>query len=359
MQKIGNFSKGKTMLTMKELEWDKLTFSVIATDYMYVAQCMSGRQWEQGNLVPYGDIAISPASGVLNYGQGVFEGLKAYRSQDGDKVFLFRPQLNAERMSDGCRRLCMPPIPEDVFMEGVTEVVKANQPYIPPYRPGASSQAALYLRPLLWGTGSILGVAPAPSYTFLVFASPVGPYFKGGLTPIKLQVSEEYYRAMPGGSGCVKAIGNYAPGMLAAKSAKKIGFSEIIYLDVRENRYVEEVGAANFFCVKGNTLFTPELDGCILPGITRRSVIHLAREMKMQVKEERLAIDSAIDADEAFASGTAAVISPIGSISYKGKEYVFNGGKIGAKTQKFYNTMVGIQHGLIPDSYGWIYEVDL
>lgn len=342
----------------KTIRWDELTFAFKPTAFMYVAQCPEPGIWDRGRIEPFGEICILPAAGVLNYGQGIFEGMKAYSSHDNQKIFMFRPEKNAERMADGCRRLCIPPIPKEIFMEGVVETAKKNRDYVPPYRAGAPAQGALYLRPLVVGTAPLLGVNPAASYTFFVFTSPVGPYFKGGVKPIKLMVSQEYHRAAPGGTGAVKVLGNYAGSLLPGKIAKQAGYAETIYLDAKEDKYVEEVGAANFFCVKNNTLLTPELDGCILPGITRRSVIQLAKEhFHIKVEERKVTIEEALTAEEAFASGTAAVVSPIGLIAYKGKDYIIHNQTIGSLTQKLYTMLVNIQHGAEPDIYGWRYEV--
>ncbi|MDG1546717.1 MAG: branched-chain amino acid aminotransferase, partial [Candidatus Poseidoniaceae archaeon] len=294
---------------------------------------------------------ISPAAGVLNYGQGLFEGMKAYRTTDG-KVVFFRPEENARRMQRGADRLKMPPVPESVFVDAVEQVVAANLSWIPPMGKGA-----LYVRPLLMGSGPVLGVAPAPSYTFLVYATPVGPYFKGGVTAIDLLISEEHHRAAPGGSGGVKAIGNYAPGMMPSKKAKAAGFSEVIYLDAETHSYIEEVGAANFFCLKDGKLYTPELTGTILPGITRDSIIKLARNNGMEVIETKVSAEFAMDADEAFCCGTAAVISPIGSITKNNNKAVFGNGEPGKVTTTLYNQLTGIQNGSIEDTFGWLHEI--
>ena len=318
------------MGNQKQIDWSKLSFSLTPTDFMFVAYCKDGQSWQPGSLEPYGDIKLSPAACVLNYGQGLFEGLKAYRSKDGGKIILFRPEENAERMAHGCYRLCIPPVPKNLFMEGVTAVAKANKEYVPPYNADSSSQGSLYLRPVVWGTGAVLGVRPAPEYTFLVYASPVGPYFKEGFHPIKLNIDPQFHRAAPGGTGGVKAIGNYSGGLLPAKQSKQQGYSEVLYLDAEKSLYVEEVGAANFFCIQGKTLMTPALDGTILPGITRKSVIQLAKDrFGLTVEERKVKLEELLSADEAFASGTAAVISPIGLIHYQDQDYTFGEGKVG------------------------------
>jgi branched-chain amino acid aminotransferase len=242
----------------------------------------------------------------------------------------------------------MPVVPEEMFLDAVHLVVQENLRWLPP-----NGRGELYIRPLVFGSGSILGVAPAPEYTFLVYVVPVGPYFKGGLNPISLKVSDEYHRAAPGGSGGVKAIGNYAPGMMPSKNAKADGYAEIIYLDAVNHRYVEEVGAANFFCIKDKVLYTPELTGTILPGITRLSVIELARSLGYQVLETKVDIDFAMDSDEAFCAGTAAVISPIGSIEHGGSIATYCDGEVGAITKQLYDALTSIQEGRATDTFGW------
>jgi branched-chain amino acid aminotransferase len=319
---------------------------------MYVTKCKRGDNWNTGELVPYGNVSISPASTVLNYGQGLFEGMKAYKT-DGGRILLFRPEKNAERAAKGCLRLSMPEIPKNVFMDAVKKVVNDNSDYIPPTEKGA-----LYIRPIIFGSAEGLGVAPSTEYTFIIYCSPVGPYFKGGLSPIKLIVSTDYHRAPLKGTGGVKAIGNYVPGMLPSGNAKKMGFAEIIYLDAAEEKYVEEVGAANFFAIKDGNIITPELTGSILPGITRDSVIRIAKEkLGMNIEERRISIDEVMEADEVFCAGTAAIISPIGSIKYNNKEHIFSNGDVGNITRKLYDILTGIQFGTDSDPFDWILEL--
>ena len=320
---------------------------------MYVSKCKLGDEWEAGEIMPYGDITISPAAGVLNYGQGLFEGMKAQRGVNGG-IVLFRPERNGERLADGARRLVMPPVPTEMFLDAIEQVVAANARWVPP-----TGKGALYIRPVLWGSGAILGVAPAPEYTFMIYVCPVGPYFKGGMQPIALKVSDEYHRAAPGGSGAVKAIGNYAPGMMPSKNAKSEGFAEIIYLDAVEHRYIEEVGAANFFCVKDGVIYTPELTGTILPGITRASIIDLARSKGYEVVEEKVDIQFVLEADECFCAGTAAVISPIGAICKGDVCTTYTNNQVGAVTRELYDSLTGIQTQAISDEFGWIRAVPL
>jgi len=300
-------------------------------------------------MIDFQPLSLSPAACVLNYGQGLFEGMKARRTPDG-RITLFRPEMNARRAAEGAKRLVMPEISESMFIEAVKKVAEENKRWVPPHGKGE-----LYLRPILFGSSARLGVSPAEEYMFVVFAVPVGPYFKGGMTPISLRVSQNHHRAAPGGSGGVKAIGNYAPGMMPSKRAKSEGYSEIIYLDAVEHNYVEEVGAANFFCVKDGTIYTPELTGTILPGITRLSIIELARSMGLTVVEEKVSIDFALGCDEAFCAGTAAVISPIGSIQHGEIEEDFGG--VGDITLALYERLTGIMGGSMEDSFNWTVEV--
>ena len=337
----------------KDIDWDKLTFSLTPTDTMYVATTTAEDPWMPGDLRPYGNISISPAAGVLNYGQGLFEGMKAYRTAK-DRVVFFRPDENARRMQRGADRLKMPPVPESIFIDAVEQVVQANIDYLPPMGRGA-----MYVRPLLMGSGPVLGVAPAPSYSFMIYVTPVGPYFKGGMKAIDLLISNEFHRAAPGGSGGVKAIGNYAPGMMPSRIAKSKGYAEVIYLDARTSTYIEEVGAANFFCVKDNVLYTPELTGTILPGITRASIIALARHLGYDVHEEKVSAEFAMSADEAFCCGTAAVISPIGSITHDDKKVTYGDGTPGIMTTTLYEMLTGIQNEKQEDIFGWLHEVPL
>jgi len=339
-------------LKTNNINFDDLTFTFTETRSMYVTKCKQGDDWDTGELFPYGNISISPASTVLNYGQGLFEGMKAYRTNDG-RILLFRPEKNAERAAKGCLRLSMPEIPKNIFMDAVKKVVNDNSDYIPPTEKGA-----LYIRPIIFGSAEGLGVAPSTEYTFMVYCSPVGPYFKGGLSPIKLIVSTDYHRAPLKGTGGVKAIGNYVPGMLPSGNAKKKGFAEIIYLDAAEEKYVEEVGAANFFAIKDGKIITPKLTGSILPGITRDSIMHIAKEkLEMDIEERRISIDEVMKADEVFCAGTAAIISPIGSITYDGKEYIFSNGDVGNITRKLYDILTGMQFGTDSDPFNWILEL--
>ena len=334
------------------IDWDSMIFSYQKTDRMYISHCKEGGDWSPGVMQDFQNLSMSPAAGVLNYGQGLFEGLKAQRAADGS-IVMFRPERNASRMQDGAKRLGIPVVPEEMFLDAVRKTVLENSRWIPPLGKGA-----LYIRPLLMGSGAILGVAPAPEYTFLVYVSPVGPYFKGGLKPISLKVSDNFHRAAPGGSGGVKAIGNYAPGMVPSKAAKSEGFAEIIYLDAVHHRYVEEVGAANFFCVKDGVISTPELTGTILPGVTRESVIEIAKDLGYEVREEKVDVDYALSADECFCAGTAAVVSSIGSIQHGDRVASFGDGEVGPITRILHDELTAIQQKRIPDERGWTVAVE-
>ena len=278
--------------------------------------------------------------------------MKAYKWDDG-QIAMFRPEMNAKRAANGCIRLSMPEIPGSLFLDAVKKVVWDNRDYIP-----NTKQGALYVRPIIFGSGEGVGVAPSIEYSFIVYVSPVGPYFKGGLTPIKLIVTNDYHRAPLKGTGGVKAIGNYVPGMLPSSLAKKKGYAEVIYLDAAEEKYVEEVGAANFFAVINGKIVTPELTGSILSGITRASVLHLAKnKMKLKVEERRISIEEALDADEVFCTGPAAIVAPIGSINYQGEEYLFSDGKIGEITNELYHDLTGIQFGTSKDEFEWMTKI--
>jgi len=320
---------------------------------MWVAESGDDGTYAGGGMNAFGPITVSPAAQVLNYGQSIFEGMKAQRSPDGN-ILLFRPTENAARLAAGAARMSMPAVPEEVFVRGVEETVRANASYVPPHGKGT-----LYLRPLLMGTGPILGLGPAPSYTFLVYCSPVGAYFKGGqLTPIKLVVEEHFHRAAPGGMGGTKAAGNYSPVLVTQLSAKKEGYADVLYLDAVENKYIEEVSSCNIFVRKGKSIKTPPLGGTILPGITRKSVIELARSKGYDVEETPVSVTELLDADEVFTTGTAVVVCPVGSITYKGKEVVYgDASDPGPTTMEIYDALTSIQAGTAEDTFGWVHPV--
>ena len=334
---------------MQELDWDSLAFSIYPTRSMFVAECDENGEWNMGDLIPYGDIKLSPAAGVLNYGQGVFEGVKAFRSSK-DRIVFFRLEKNAERFYTSCERVCIPPVSVDLFMEAVEKVVKDNADYVPPMGKGS-----LYIRPVAWGTGPVLGVKPAPSYTFLVYVSPVGPYFKNGVKPLNLKVTNRYHRAAPKGIGNAKVIGNYSASLYPRKLAINDGFDEVIYLNAADENIVEEVGSANLFALKENVLKTPRLAGSILPGVTRNSAIYLAREvLGLDVQETDLTLDELLHADVAFCTGTAVVVTPIGKISTDDAPFVIGNGETGKVTSQLREMILGIQSETKDDKFGWV-----
>ncbi|KAG8632726.1 hypothetical protein MANES_18G051400v8 [Manihot esculenta] len=336
------------------LDWDNLGFGITPADFMYSMKCSKGGSFEQGQLSRYGNVELSPSAGVLNYGQGLYEGTKAYRKEDG-RLLLFRPDQNAIRMKMGADRLCMPCPSIDQFVDAVKGVALANKRWVPP--PG---KGTLYIRPLLMGSGPVLGLAPAPEYTFLVYASPVGNYFKEGLAPLNLYIEEEFHRASRGGAGGVKSITNYAPVMKAIGRAKSRGFSDVLYLDSVNKKYLEEVSSCNIFLVKGNVISTPAASGTILQGVTRRSVIEIARDhgyQKLnQVEERAIPVEELMDADEVFCTGTAVGVAPVGNITYQNRrvEYQMRAESV---SQELYSTLEGIKTGIIEDKKGWILEI--
>ncbi len=337
----------------KTIDWDSLGFNALETKSMFFAQCKTGSDWQGGELIPSGSIPLSPSACVLNYGQGVFEGTKAFRTAK-DRVIMFRLEMNARRMALSARRMCIPEINEEFFLRAVIKTVQDNIDYIPPYGKGS-----LYVRPIVWGTSPTLGVQPADDYTFVVFVSPVGPYFKGDVKPLYIKVSTEFHRAAPRGIGDSKAIGNYSASLFPLVQAKYEGYDEVIYLNANDEQLVEELGSANIFMVKGNQLLTPRLCGSILPGITRDSVLTLAKEkLGLVVHETDVTLEEVLHADEVFCSGTAVIVTPVGKITFAGKEYIINQNTIGAKTSELRNLLLGIQREEYDDPFGWLYEIE-
>lgn len=334
------------------IDWSTLGFNYIKTDFRYVSKWKDGK-WDDGALVEDNMLSISEASTALHYGQQCFEGLKAYRTKEG-KIQLFRPDQNAKRMAASCKRLLMPEISEEKFIDACIQVVKANEHYVPPYGTGAT----LYLRPFVIGVGNNIGVKPAPEYIFCVFCIPVGAYFKGGITPVNFIISD-YDRAAPYGTGAAKVGGNYAASLHPHELAAKGGFADCIYLDPATHTKIEEVGAANFFGItKDNKFVTPDSPS-ILPSITKYSLLHLAKEyLGLEAEERDVFIDNIDEFKEAGACGTAAVITPIGGIFYKDKLHVFHSEtEVGPITKELYDTLSGIQFGDKEAPEGWIVEV--
>lgn len=335
-----------------DIDWGNLGFSYIKTDLRYISTWKDGK-WDEGNLVEDNMLTISEASTALHYGQQCFEGLKAYRRKDG-KIQLFRVDQNAKRMNRSNRRLLMPEIPEEKFIDACMQVVKANEHFVPPYGTGAT----LYLRPLMIGVGNNIGVKPAPEYIFCVFCIPVGPYFKGDMAPVNFMIAD-YDRAAPRGTGAAKVGGNYAGSLQPHEIAVKKGFADCIYLDPATQTKIEEVGAANFFGITKNNEFITPVSPSILPSITKYSLMHIAKEyLKLNVIERDVFIDNLDEFKEAGACGTAAVITPIGGIEYKDNLHIFHSEtKVGPITKKLYDTLCGIQNGDVKAPEGWIFEV--
>ncbi len=333
----------------KNIDWSSLGFGYVQTDMRYVSNYKNGA-WDDGCLTDQASVTMSECACVLQYAQTCFEGMKAYTTQDGH-IVCFRPDLNAQRMADSCRRLKMPVFPEDRFVKAVVETVRANAAWVPPYGSGAS----LYLRPFMFGSDAIIGVKPATEFQFRVFATPVGPYFKGGIKPLKLRICD-YDRAAPRGTGHVKAGLNYAMSLYAIVDAHEQGYDENVYLDSGSRTFIEETGGANIVFIKGNTLVTPKSD-TILPSITRRSLVQVAKDyLGMEVEEREVALSEIGDFTECGLCGTAAVISPVGTIVDHGKEINYAG--FGPTIQKLYDTLTGIQMGRIPAPEGWIEVIE-
>ena len=332
----------------KNIDWSNLGFGYMTTDYRYVSMYRDGA-WDEGQLTTDSNITMNECACVLQYAQACFEGLKAYTTADG-KIVCFRPDLNAERMVQSAERLKMPPFPAERFLEAIKETVKANAEWVPPYGSGAS----LYIRPYMFGFDSVIGVKPAQVYQFRAFVTPVGPYFKGGVRPLNLRISD-FDRAAPRGTGNVKAGLNYAMSLYAIVDAHEKGYDENIYVDAATRTNIEETGGANVILIKGNTLVTPKSDS-ILPSITRRSIVHVAKEyLGMEVEEREVSVEEIGEFVECGLCGTAAVISPVGTIVDHGKEYHYAG--FGPTIQKLYNTLTGIQMGTIEAPEGWIVEI--
>ena len=336
---------------------DTLGFGKIFTDHMFMMDWTEGEGWHDARIVPFAPIAIHPASTVLHYGSEIFEGLKAYRRADG-QVQLFRPIENIRRMNNSAERMCLPQIPEDMALEALTEFVKLEQDWTPS-APGTS----LYLRPFMFGNDESLGVHAVHNATYVIIASPVGSYYKEGINPVKIMIETEDVRAVRGGTGEAKCGGNYAASNRAGKRAEEKGYSQVLWLDGVHRKYIEEVGAMNVMFKIAGEIVTPALSGSILPGITRKSIIEVLKGKGYTVSERLLSIDELKEAmasgtlEEAWGCGTAAVVSPIGELSYEGVQYPVNGGAIGEVTQMLYDTLTGIQWGKIDDPYGWTVQL--
>lgn len=340
-------------MAKKDIDWGSLGFGYIETDYRYLSSFKDGK-WDEGALITDPNVTLNECACVFQYAQTVFEGLKAYTTEDGRTV-TFRPDLNAERINQSAARLKMPVLPEGRFIEAVKKVVKANEDFVPPFGSGAS----LYVRPYIMGTNAVIGVKPADEYQFRILVTPVGPYFKGGAKPLTIRVTD-YDRAAPNGTGHIKAGLNYAMSLYAIVDAHEQGFAENMYLDSATRTKVEETGGANFiFVTRDGKVVTPK-SNTILPSITRRSLIHVAKEyLGLEAEEREITLEEVKDMAECGLCGTAAVISPVGKINDHGKEICFPSGmdEMGPITKKLYDTLTGIQMGKIKAPEGWIVEI--
>ncbi len=336
---------------------ESLSFGRIFTDYMFLMDYEKGEGWKNPRIEPYHELSLDPAALVLHYGQEVFEGLKAYRWPNGE-IYLFRPRLNFERLNRSARRLCIPELDEDLALEATKKLIAIEKDWVPS-APGTS----LYIRPNIIAVEAALGVQLSKKYLFYIILSPVGAYYPQGFNPVDIYVSEKYIRAAPGGLGEAKTLANYAASLLAAEEAHELGYTQVLWLDAIERKYPEEVGTSNIFFYINEELITPPLEGTILPGVTRDSVLHLARSWELKVSERRVTLEEIITGIESgrvkeiFASGTAAVISPVGRLAYREKTYLINNGKVGPLAQKLYDQIMGIQYGKIKDPYGWMMRV--
>lgn len=336
---------------------DTLVFGKTFTDHMFIMDYTAGQGWHDGRIVPYGPLALEPSAMVLHYAQEVFEGLKAYRGPDGG-VQLFRPMENVRRINSSCERMCIPPLPEEDALAAIEQLVRLEAGWVPS-KPGTS----LYIRPFIIATTPSLGVHAAHDYLFCIITCPVGAYYAEGINPVKIYVENEDVRAVKGGTGYTKCGGNYAASIKAGEMAEQQGFAQVLWLDGVEKKYVEEVGSMNIMFKIDGKIYTAPCTGTVLPGVTRRSIIELLKDWGYEVCEEHVAIADIMKAghdgklEEVFGTGTAAVVSPVKELDWKGDKVFISGGKIGELTQKLYDTLTGIQWGKLPDTKGWIVPV--
>ncbi len=352
-----NITIEKTNTPKVKPDYSKLGFGKYFTDHMFLMNYSSEKGWHDARIVPYGPIALDPSAMVFHYAQELFEGLKAYRRADGE-VQLFRPMENIRRMNNSAERLCLPQIPEDLALEVLETFVSLEKDWTP-----SAEGTSLYLRPFMFGNDESLGVHAVHNATYIIIASPVGSYYKEGINPVKIMIEDEDVRAVRGGTGYAKCGGNYAASNRAGERAEKKGYSQVLWLDGVERKYIEEVGAMNVMFKIGDEVVTPMLSGSILPGITRKSCIEVLKSKGYKVSERLLSIDELDEAlkngtlKEAWGCGTAAVVSPIGELCYKGVKYPVNNGEIGQTTQMLYDTLTGIQWGKLEDTFGWTYPI--
>lgn len=348
--------KAKTLKDKPDFK--NLGFGKYFTDHMFIMDWSSEKGWHDARIVPFGYLPIHPASTVLHYGAEIFEGMKAYRTNDGYSIF--RPFENAKRFNNSAERMCLPQIPEEDFINAITSLINLDYEWIP-----NAEGSSLYIRPFEFGNEESLGVHAVHEATFVIILSPVGSYYAEGLNPVKITIESEDVRAVRGGTGYAKCGGNYAASLRAGQRAEEKGFTQVLWLDGVERKYIEEVGSMNVMFEIGEEIVTPKLTGSVLPGITRKSCIEILRGWGYTVNERLLSVDELISAaesgslKEAWGTGTAAVVSPIGHLCYKDKDHVVSGNKIGALTQKLYDELTGIQWGKIEDERGWCYKVKI
>ncbi len=348
----------KTTTPKAKPDWKNLGFGHIFTDHMFIMDYDEGQGWHDARIVPYQPLVLDPSALVFHYAQECFEGLKAYRCPDGS-VQLFRPDKNAERMQSTHDRLCIPQIPVADFVDAIKALVSVDKDWVP-----SEPDTSLYIRPFTIATEAVLGVKASAKYQFIVICSPSGAYYAEGLNPVKIYVEDEYVRATPGGTGYIKCGGNYAASIAAGEKAHKLGYSQVLWLDGVERKYVEEVGAMNIMFKMGGEIYTAATTGTVLPGITRMSCIELLKSWGYKVNEGKLSIDTVMEAgrdgslEEVFGTGTAAVISPVGSLMYEQEVVTVNNFEIGELTQKLYDTLTGMQFGKLEDTMGWTVKVD-
>ena len=341
----------------KPTDETKLGFGKKFSDHMFVMDYTEGEGWHDARIVPYQPFALDPATVVFHYAQEIFEGMKAYRAPNGD-VLLFRPEENFKRLNLSCERLCIPKLDEKYLLEGLLELIRLEQDWIP-----TAPDTSLYIRPFVFANDPYIGVKASTKYIYCVILSPVGPYYAEGLKPVKIYVEDEYVRAVKGGMGFAKTAGNYAASLLAGEIAHEKGYSQVLWLDGVSHKNVEEVGAMNIFFKFNDELVTPALNGSILGGITRKSVVELAKHMGIKVSERTVPIAEVFERhakgelEEVFGSGTAAVVSPVCELNMKGNKITINNGEMGELTKKLYDTLTGIQWGRIEDPFGWTMEV--
>ena len=340
-------------LKSKPADETKMGFGTIFTDHMFVMNYDQGKGWHSPRIEPYAPLSLDPSAMCLHYAQEVFEGLKAYRGVDGN-IRLFRPEENFKRLNQSSVRMSIPEIDEKIALEGLKQLVQIEKDWVP-----SAPDTSLYLRPFIIAVDPAIGVRPAEHYIFMIIASPSGPYYESGLDPVKIYVEKEYVRSVKGGTGVAKTGGNYASSLNSQVEAHAEGFNQVLWLDGVERKYIEEVGAMNIFFVIGDEVVTPELSGSILEGITRKSAIQILQEWGIKVSERKISIDEVIDAGkkgllkEAFGTGTAAVISPVGLLRYEDTDIVVNNNEIGPIVRKLYDELTGIQWGKVSDKLGW------